>query len=674
MEGWQKGAAAVLRLSSAGKERYFNRFPERKAWFETNHPEHFGRSAAVATTSLKNVTKAKQQKQRLAAIRQAAEKRDQSMVLSPERRLMAQRRREGGEGLAGGMDTVADIRKSIAAGMPVRSGGIGSLFEADGAIVKKGDKWVFNGVAYDSLKDAQNAKEGAYDFQRKVTDTSVSGNREKMFNTLSSIGQNMVDIGTNVVLPMATGQIGAGIEGLKTLSSRLYGTSWPSAGEGGRWEASMRQQGRPVYTSEVDLDAHLRKASPGAGPQKDEEGNLIIPKRIPFSKTVQVGDVPRKKGEMYFTGRNMEEKLYEDEDEKSMREEDNLAKEFAQKIIEEKRLQECMPMAMMIKSKSSEDGDNKWDYMDTWEKNPIKKGSTSSEAEDEPGEYDYEGDMAKSQLRSIMHNSKMLHDILEDNTNLPEWVQSKITLAEDYILTAANYMRGELDKMNEETENVNAIHRSMERTMEKDLPFDPTGERKPGDVVDKSGAVHTQMSRVRHLAQMALQAGIPQPKMPLEGEEGHAQIRAEHEAQTGASEQIAEGAAAQRKSKSDDLVKRSMLPDRSVIPAGKGFGDDLKRKKIMKKVSKALQKKKITLPTNDPYANELVPQSMLPDVPGYPEGYQMEEQVVEQPIEQPIEQQVETPVVEENASPFVAAGSNFLTRTSARLVYGDKND
>jgi len=62
------------------------------------------------------------------------------------------------------------------------------------------------------------------------------------------------------------------------------------------------------------------------------------------------------------------------------------------------------------------------------------------------GEYDYEGDMAKSQLRSILTNAKRLHDMLEDTTNLPEWVQSKITLAEDYILTAANYMEGEMNE------------------------------------------------------------------------------------------------------------------------------------------------------------------------------------------------------------------------------------
>lgn len=62
-------------------------------------------------------------------------------------------------------------------------------------------------------------------------------------------------------------------------------------------------------------------------------------------------------------------------------------------------------------------------------------------------EYDYEGDMAMSQLKSIMSNAKQLHDMLEPNTNLPEWVQSKITLAKDYIETARDYVQ---TQMNEE--------------------------------------------------------------------------------------------------------------------------------------------------------------------------------------------------------------------------------
>lgn len=80
------------------------------------------------------------------------------------------------------------------------------------------------------------------------------------------------------------------------------------------------------------------------------------------------------------------------------------------------------------------------------------------------GEYDYEGDMAKSQLRSIIANSKRIHDMLDDNTNLPEWVQSKITLAEDYISTASNYMQSEMSEeadLDEAKDSLAAYERRM---------------------------------------------------------------------------------------------------------------------------------------------------------------------------------------------------------------------
>jgi len=56
--------------------------------------------------------------------------------------------------------------------------------------------------------------------------------------------------------------------------------------------------------------------------------------------------------------------------------------------------------------------------------------------------------MAMSDLRSIMHNAKSVHDMLKPNTNLPEWCQSKITLAEDYVSTVANYMQATMSEEN----------------------------------------------------------------------------------------------------------------------------------------------------------------------------------------------------------------------------------
>jgi hypothetical protein len=79
--------------------------------------------------------------------------------------------------------------------------------------------------------------------------------------------------------------------------------------------------------------------------------------------------------------------------------------------------------------------------------NKARVGAKSYATEaKEKQEYDYEGDMAMSQLKSIIANSQRMHDMLSDDTNLPEWVQSKITLAEDYISTASNYMQGELSE------------------------------------------------------------------------------------------------------------------------------------------------------------------------------------------------------------------------------------
>ena len=78
----------------------------------------------------------------------------------------------------------------------------------------------------------------------------------------------------------------------------------------------------------------------------------------------------------------------------------------------------------------------------------VKKRAMQEEKKDkyDEGEYDREGDMAKSDLRSIIANAKRLHDMIEDSTNLPEWVQSKITKSEDYISTVANYMTSEMNE------------------------------------------------------------------------------------------------------------------------------------------------------------------------------------------------------------------------------------
>jgi hypothetical protein len=61
----------------------------------------------------------------------------------------------------------------------------------------------------------------------------------------------------------------------------------------------------------------------------------------------------------------------------------------------------------------------------------------------EQNEIDDEGNMAKGELRMIASRAQELISMLDDNTQLEGWVQSKITKAEDYINSVYDYMKGQ---------------------------------------------------------------------------------------------------------------------------------------------------------------------------------------------------------------------------------------
>jgi DNA-binding ferritin-like protein len=75
----------------------------------------------------------------------------------------------------------------------------------------------------------------------------------------------------------------------------------------------------------------------------------------------------------------------------------------------------------------------------------------SNEYEHESGEYDQEGSMAKSQLKNIINHTQELHDMLKDESNLPEWVQSKLAVADDHLTTISDYMKTEVQRKQEES-------------------------------------------------------------------------------------------------------------------------------------------------------------------------------------------------------------------------------
>ena len=67
-----------------------------------------------------------------------------------------------------------------------------------------------------------------------------------------------------------------------------------------------------------------------------------------------------------------------------------------------------------------------------------------------------EGSMARSQLMHMKSYAEDLMHIIQDQSDLPEWVEKKITLANDYIAVVKHYLEGELARsqgmLEEETE------------------------------------------------------------------------------------------------------------------------------------------------------------------------------------------------------------------------------
>ena len=56
-------------------------------------------------------------------------------------------------------------------------------------------------------------------------------------------------------------------------------------------------------------------------------------------------------------------------------------------------------------------------------------------------ELDYEGEMAKSELRNIIQNAEELFNMLDEDTQLEAWVQSKLTKANDYLNSVSQYLK-----------------------------------------------------------------------------------------------------------------------------------------------------------------------------------------------------------------------------------------
>jgi hypothetical protein len=82
----------------------------------------------------------------------------------------------------------------------------------------------------------------------------------------------------------------------------------------------------------------------------------------------------------------------------------------------------------------------------------MKKFTEFVAEEKDPNEYDQEGEMAINQLSNIIDAAEDLISMLDEDENLPEWAQAKITKAEDYLDGVRDYMMN-LDDDDDEEED-----------------------------------------------------------------------------------------------------------------------------------------------------------------------------------------------------------------------------
>lgn len=86
----------------------------------------------------------------------------------------------------------------------------------------------------------------------------------------------------------------------------------------------------------------------------------------------------------------------------------------------------------------------------------VVAGGLQYEGKD-PGEYDMEGDFAKTQLHTIRRMADILEKRMSDDENLPEWVQMKITKAEGMLVSATDYIVSQQERDAEERHGIEGI-------------------------------------------------------------------------------------------------------------------------------------------------------------------------------------------------------------------------
>lgn len=110
----------------------------------------------------------------------------------------------------------------------------------------------------------------------------------------------------------------------------------------------------------------------------------------------------------------------------------------------------------------------------------------SAPPDDITGEPDDEGAMARSQLLKLAKYSAALMDMMNDDTQLPAWVQAKITKSASYLGAVKHFIEGELE-LNEDKQQMKISKQKLERIIKQEVLKEmgmQMGEDEDGDFSD----------------------------------------------------------------------------------------------------------------------------------------------------------------------------------------------
>lgn len=130
-------------------------------------------------------------------------------------------------------------------------------------------------------------------------------------------------------------------------------------------------------------------------------------------------------------------------------------------------------------------------------------------------EYDQEGANAKDHLARAADAALELQGILDDDENLPEWVQGKIIKALDYLDISRDYMKQELDEYTPHPgseESWDGVNKSTAQTLATNNqgyegPVAPEGEKDPTQLtkVTKEDSIGKKKSIMDYLSDVEQQ-------------------------------------------------------------------------------------------------------------------------------------------------------------------------